>query len=286
MLPVAPYPRRAWSRVVGIVGAVFTAGILLGYGIPTGIHMHTVISAQSTAETHSEANHFWRMVAGTDPTDNSDLGRVAAKTRELGRSEPSPIRALMEHYVAPGALPDLDDRLGYHAFEAPDPDRQNGTVTDRGKFTPRFVLDAIQALGLVPGSSANDLMKPVPEVPSYGLLRWEYGVAGLVGLWTIAGSVLLVLRRDRRRWPQRAEAQAIRELTDDEREVYRIIVGLQREPRGEQRDELLKQAKALFQDMRRGLDSPDQLAKFRAALDEAGSAWQFKRQAYDEIIGQ
>lgn len=281
MLPIPTYPRRMWSRRLGIATVLLSLGLTLGYGIPVTVRIVDVQTAQQTVEDTMNANHFWRMVAGADPIDNSDLGRVAATTRRVGHT-PNPIREFLRYYVAPGELPDIEDQLGYHAFDRPATDGR-GTESDEGHFTDRFILDALQAVDAVDGSSVKDLLRPIPTVPSYGWFHWEWGVGALAGLLSVCGLIGLWLRRDRRRWPARAEARAVSQLTDEQRQVYRLVKNLQREAAGEQRDELLGQAKALFMDMRRGLDTRDKLADLQDALAEATETWEVKRKVYDEL---
>lgn len=282
MLSIPAYPRRAWTLRLGVVTAVLSVGLVLGYGIPVASRTVTVHTAENAAASTAEANQFWHMVAGDEPDDTSDLGRVATKVRDLGR-EPKPIQALLEYYVPPNELPDIGDRLGYHAFERPHPDVADETLTDQGHFTDRFILDAIQALGAAEGTSVRDVLQPVPDVPDYGYLRWQWGVVGMGGLLAVSGLCALVLRYDRRRWPVREKARALAALNDDQRSMYALIEGLQRQPRTEQRDDLIKQAQALFRDMGRGLDTRDKLDDFREALTDAGTAWAFKREAYNEL---
>lgn len=282
MLSIPAYPRQRWSLRLSIATILLGVGIVFGYGIPVGFQIHHVSTAEETATNVANANRFWRMVAGVEPLDESDLGQVAATVRELGR-EPNPIRALLDYYVAPGELPDLDVQLGYHAFDRPDPDRPGKTLSDEGRFTDRFILDAIQALGAAEGTSVRDVQQPVPDVPGYGLLRWEWGAGALGGVLAVSGLCGLWLRRDRRRWPIRAEARAVAALSDDEREVYRIAKSLERQPRSKERDELLMQATSLFRDMNRGLDTRDKLTDFREALSDANTAWQIKREVYNEL---
>jgi hypothetical protein len=281
------YPRDHWPVRLGVTALLLSLGILFGYGIPVAIRMTTVMGTEATADANRDANHFWNMVGGNESTDSSDLGRVAAKVRELKTSPPGPLRALQDYYVAPGQLPNLGDRLGYNAFDDVDPNNSSSRITTQGHFTDRFLLSAIQALGIVEGSSAADVMQPVPEVPSYGWLHWDWGVYAIAGVLALAGSLWLLLRRDRRTYPARARATARREelakLSEEGREIYLIVEGLESEPASQKRDALLKQARNLLSDIERGLDHQDKLADLQAALEAAGSRWQFTKQAYDEL---
>lgn len=282
MLPIPAYPRDRWPMRLGIVTAILSVGLVLGYGIPVTNRIIAVTTTQEAAGNTAEANHFWRMVAGQDPIDGSDLGRVAALARNLGR-KPNPIEVMRRRYIGPGELPNLEDRLGFHAFDRP-ADQGTGTKSDEGHFTDRFILDTIQALSLTPDSSVDDLLRPVPEVPSYGLLRWDWGVEALAGWLGVCGLFGLWLRRNRRRWPARAKARAVAALTDEQRQVYELVKALEVEPASEQRDELVGQAKTLFADMRQGLDTRDKLAELQEALTEAAETWNMKREVYSELM--
>jgi hypothetical protein len=281
VLSIPAYPRRNWSFRLGIATVMLSLGLTLGYGIPVSIRIVEVSNAEQAGQDAANANHFWRMVAGIDPIDHSDLGRVAATTRRIGERS-HPIRELMHYYVAPGELPDVDDQLGYHAFDRPSSDGR-GTDSGEGHFTDRFILNAIQAVGAVDGASVKDLMQPIPDVPDYGVLRWEWGAGALAGLLSLCGLAALWLRRDRRRWPARAEARAVAKLPDEQRQVYRLVKALELEPADKQRDKLLEQAKALFADMGQGLDTRDKLADMREALAEAAETWEVKRKVYQEL---
>lgn len=286
-LNIPGYPRRNWRVGIWLTTALLSAGIVFGYGIPVGQRIVAVTSAQTAAENTANANHFWRMLAGDAPLDSSDLGRLAAATRDLA-DDSNPIGALMRRYVGPGELPDVGDTLGFHAFERTDPHDASKKVTDGGHFTDTFILRTIQATGQVDGSSVDDLIRPVPPVPSYGWLRWEWGAGAVASVLAIASLLALWLRRDRRRWPARARARALAELTDDQREVLGIIEGLERQACSEDRDKLLWQAKALFREMEEGLTSRaqanrDKLAELRTALEDKQESWQLQRVAYEEL---
>lgn len=284
MLSLPAYPRDRWWIALTVVTAILGIGIAFGYGIPVVNRMVDISRAQTAAANTADANRFWHMVAGDTPTDRSDLGKVATATRRLATA-PDPMSAFRD-YVAPGELPDIGDRLGFHAYERPNPNDSNATLTDAGYFTDRFVLHAIQATGAVRGGSVDDLMRPIPAVPDPGLLRWEWGAGALGGVLLFSGVMGMWLRRDRRRWPAKARAQALAALTEDERNVYRIIERLERVAPSAQRKELLNQAKGLFRDMQRGLATDDKLDALRAALAEAAETWQVKREVYEELTGK
>jgi hypothetical protein len=284
VLAISKYPRRRWPQRLGITTLLVSTGLTLGYGIPTGIRTSEVITAEQAAEDTAQANHFWRMVAGVDPIDDTDIGRVAEITRDIGR-QPDPIREFLRYYVAPGELPDIEDRLGYNVFEHLDSSRRD-TATDQGHFTDKFILDAIQAVGAVDGASYRALIRPAPRVPGYGWLRWEWGVAAIAGVLALSGLLWAWLRRDERRWLARAKARAIAELPDGQLRVYRIIEELEREPHGQRGNELLCQARCLFHDMRKGLDADSTSSKLDtliAEVAEMADTWRLTRDAYQEL---
>jgi hypothetical protein len=267
---------------LGITTAVLSLGIVFGYGIPVVNRIIDVNTAQDAAASAEDANHFWRMVAGHERLETgTDLGRLAAVAREKATG-PDPFEAFKEP-IAPGELPDIGDRLGFHAFDRPDPNNSRETVTDSGHFTEQFVLYAVEATGALHDGSVDALIRPNPDVPDYGQLRWEWGTSALAGLLALSGLFWLWLRRDRRRWPARAEARALAALTDEQRQVYRIITALEEEPDSKERTNLLKQAKELFSEMGRGLDTRDKVAALSKALAEAAETWEIKRQVYEEL---
>lgn len=287
MLVIPDYPRHNWRIALGFTAAALTVAIVFGYGIPMGNRIAAVNDAQTAAENVRDANQFWRMLAGQTPLDGTDLGRLASTSRDLADS-PDPISAMEDLYIGPGDLPDIGDTLGFHAFERPDPHNSGNQVTDGGHFTDSFILRTLQATGHVAGSSADDLIRPVPSVPAYGWLRWEWAAAALALVIVFTTVFGLWLRKDRRRWPALARARALAELTSEQRDVLDIIEGLERQRYSEARDTLLCQAKDLFRDMSSGLGSAaqqnrDKLAELRSALDEAQEGWRLRRDAYDEL---
>lgn len=287
MLNIRSYPRKGWQTRLWVPTVLVSLGIALGYGIPVGIRIAAVVEAQGAAENAAKANRFWLMVAGDVPLDGSDIGRVAAATRELAAS-PNPIGVMMNERVAPGELPDIGDTLGFHAFERTDPNNRDKTVSDGGRFTDAFILRTLQATGAVEDSSVDALIKPIPQVPAYGWLRWEWGVAALASVLGLATAVSVWLRKDARRWPGRAHAQALAELTTEQREVYDIVEALEEQPCSEERDQLLWDAKALFRDMRQGLgggDAGDRLTELRCALADAAQSWTIRRGIYETLPG-
>ena len=213
-----PYPRKRWHTALGVTTLLLSLGIALGYGIPVNNHQSDINHAQATANAVSDTNHLWNMVGGVEAVDGGDLGRVAAKVREFNNAEPNPLAALQDHYIAPGELPDLGNRLGFTAYS-------------NNHFTDQFLFQAIQAMGVVKGGSAADVVKPVPSVPSYGYLRWDWGLYGLGGLWTLAGLIWLVLRYDKKRYPARARAKEIAALSPEARKTFHIIQRLEEMPR-------------------------------------------------------
>jgi len=277
-----PYPRKRWHTALGVTTLLLSLGIALGYGIPVNNHQSDINHAQATANAVSDTNHLWNMVGGVEAVDGGDLGRVAAKVREFNNAEPNPLAALQDHYIAPGELPDLGNRLGFTAYS-------------NNHFTDQFLFQAIQAMGVVKGGSAADVVKPVPSVPSYGYLRWDWGLYGLGGLWTLAGLIWLVLRYDKKRYPARARAKEIAALSPEARKTFHIIQRLEEMPANnkkqcKERDQLLEQARQLFAAQENHQDSTAELNQLKALLqnqiNESQSSQELRKltqAAYNEL---
>ncbi len=282
LLDVQPYPRPRLAKRLGIATILLSVGLGFGYGIPTGIRTTSVLHTQAANQTVATDNHFWEMVAGNAPADGSNLGRIAAQVRTVaGQSQGKVIKGLKEFYVAPGSLPDVGSQLGYHIFDGPN--EKNDIVTDRGHFTDEFVLNALQALGTVEGSSVTDLLQTNQPVPSYDYWRWDWGVEALGGLLAAGGLIQLILRRNRRRWPAKAEQRAIAALSPQRREVYEIICRAQKQPESEERKQLLTDAEAAFKSLALALDPDAELRRLQEQLNDLTEGHRLQAEAYREL---
>jgi hypothetical protein len=170
----------------------------LGYGIPVLVRMHTVVTTANVAKHNAASNRLWHMVAYGD-TDDTPLGQLAQRVRVLTdkANNPNPIRALRVYQVKPNEFPGVKaSLLGEDPFYVKG---NNGIDATQGFFTDEFILAALQATP----ETVADITQPVPVVPSYGYLRWQWLAAGLAVIWVLYGLAWWALRRDRRAYQQR-----------------------------------------------------------------------------------
>lgn len=192
------YPRAAWLGRLTFVAVLLTLAVGFGYGIPMFARMHTVVTTANVAKHNEASNRLWQMVAYGD-TDDTPLGQLAWRVRDLMNTSknPNPIRALRDYWVKPNEFPGVESRLlGYNAFYVVDGSSIDAT---QGPFTNDFILTALQATP----ETVDDVMQPVPVVPPYGYLLWQWLVTALAAIWALYGLTYWVLRRDRRAYGRR-----------------------------------------------------------------------------------
>jgi hypothetical protein len=223
------------------------------------------------------------MVAGLETVDNSRLGRLASIVREL-KGKPNPVHELRTYFTPPDTLTGVSGDLGRVVSE--NALRQNGMnepVQDEGLFKDDFILDALEA----GPDTVGTLLRPAPNVTGYGWLRWQWLVTALATelLAGLLGGLLL--RWDRRRYPQRYHRRMLQQLpNDDAREAYRIVQALEsRRNRGENVYPLLADAERVLEQYKRlGVRDPD--SDLRQQLADLTERAKLTQQAYRELGGQ